>query len=117
MIQSSDSAIRIRNPQSRDFRGRFWQDRGEMTDSINSHADEPQEAGETQAGAASVFDIGGARDARDGSGATLDTVVETVRRILHADTASIASFSVADRTITWLAMSGFQNVQTSSGAV
>ena len=42
--------------------------------------------------------------------ATLDTVVETVRRILRADTASIASFSEAERTITWLATSGFRSV-------
>jgi PAS domain S-box-containing protein len=88
-----------------------------MTDSTNRHVDEPREADETQAGAASAFDFGRASNARDGSGATLDTVVETVRRILRADTASIASFSVAERTITWLAMSGFQNVQTGSGAV
>ncbi|HEX8147196.1 MAG TPA: ATP-binding protein [Pyrinomonadaceae bacterium] len=44
--------------------------------------------------------------------ATLDTVVETVRRILRADTASIASFSEAERTITWLATSGFRSVET-----
>jgi signal transduction histidine kinase len=39
-------------------------------------------------------------------------VVETVRRILRADTASIASFSEAERTITWLATSGFRSVET-----
>src|SRR5687768_6416723 len=43
--------------------------------------------------------------------ATLDTVVETVRRILRADTASIASFSEAEQTITWLATSGFRNAE------
>ncbi|HEX8187896.1 MAG TPA: ATP-binding protein [Pyrinomonadaceae bacterium] len=57
------------------------------------------------------------RDSRPGGGraegaATLDTVVETVRRILRADTASIASFSEAERTITWLATSGFRSVET-----
>src|SRR3954447_11914678 len=43
---------------------------------------------------------------------TLDTVVETVRRILRADTASIASFSEAERSITWLAASGFRNASS-----
>ena len=47
----------------------------------------------------------------------LETVVETVRRILRADTASIASFSEADRTITWLATSGFRNVETGGGEI
>ncbi|MCA1593604.1 MAG: GAF domain-containing protein, partial [Acidobacteria bacterium] len=42
--------------------------------------------------------------------ATLGTVADTVRRIMRADTASIASFSLADRTITWRAMSGFQTL-------
>jgi len=88
-----------------------------MTDSNRRHADESREADETQAGAASVFDFGRAGDAHTDGGATLDTVVETVRRILRADTASIASFSLAERTITWLAMSGFQSVQAGGGAV
>ena len=88
-----------------------------MTESTNRHSDKPQETDESQAGAASVFDFGRASDGRGGSVATLDTVVETVRRILRADTASIASFSIADRTITWLAMSGFKSVQMDSGAV
>src|SRR5215212_4393423 len=66
-----------------DSSGRFWQDKGEMAES---------------------------RDSRRAEGAaTLDTVVETVRRILRADTASIASFSESERTITWLATSGFRN--------
>jgi PAS domain S-box-containing protein len=43
--------------------------------------------------------------------ATLDTVVETVRRILRADTASIASFSESEQTITWLATSGFRSAE------
>jgi PAS domain S-box-containing protein len=57
---------------------------------------------------------------REGGGraegaATLDTVVETVRRILRADTASIASFSEAERTITWLATSGFRSAPAEVG--
>jgi PAS domain S-box-containing protein len=55
----------------------------------------------------------GARGARRAEGAaTLGTVVETVRRILRADTASIASLSEAERTITWLATSGFRSVES-----
>jgi signal transduction histidine kinase len=49
--------------------------------------------------------------------ATLDMVVETVRRILRADTASLASFSEAERTITWLATSGFRSVQSEGGEI
>ncbi len=49
--------------------------------------------------------------ARAEGAATLDTVVETVRRILRADTASIASFSESEQTLTWLATSGFLNVR------
>ncbi len=53
------------------------------------------------------------RDSRRAEGAaTLDTVVETVRRILRADTASIASFSEDERAITWLATSGFRNASS-----
>ncbi|MDT5158908.1 MAG: hypothetical protein QOH51_3265 [Acidobacteriota bacterium] len=50
------------------------------------------------------------RGAAEGA-AILHTVIETVRRILHADTASIASFSEVERTVTWLATSGFRNVE------
>ena len=62
------------------------------------------------------------RDSRPAGGraegaATLDTVAETVRRILRADTASIASFSEDERTITWLATSGFRNPLSGSGVV
>ncbi|HEX8335432.1 MAG TPA: hypothetical protein VF621_01800, partial [Pyrinomonadaceae bacterium] len=60
----------------------------------------------------------GARGARRAEGAaTLGTVVETVRRILRADTTSIASFSEAERTITWLATSGFRGVAAEGGEI
>jgi two-component system NtrC family sensor kinase len=39
---------------------------------------------------------------------TLRTIVELVRRILHADVTSIVSFSLIDETITWKAVSGFR---------
>ncbi|MDT7541340.1 MAG: two-component system, NtrC family, sensor kinase [Acidobacteriota bacterium] len=38
---------------------------------------------------------------------TLGVVVETVRRVMRADTASVAAFSLAERTITWKALTGF----------
>ncbi|HEX8493952.1 MAG TPA: ATP-binding protein [Pyrinomonadaceae bacterium] len=41
--------------------------------------------------------------------ATLGTVAEMVRRAMRADTTSVASFSLAERTITWKAMSGFHS--------
>jgi PAS domain S-box-containing protein len=46
--------------------------------------------------------------ARTESAAALHTVVETVRRVMYADTAAVASFSLADKTITWKATSGFR---------
>jgi PAS domain S-box-containing protein len=45
------------------------------------------------------------------------TVVETVRRILRADTASIASFSEQERTVTWRAASGFRSVELAGGEI
>jgi two-component system NtrC family sensor kinase len=38
---------------------------------------------------------------------TLRTIVELVRRIMKADTASILGFSLLDETVTWKAASGF----------
>src|SRR2546421_7564833 len=75
-----------------------------------------QDAGGESPRAANAFDFGRG-DERAGVAASLSTVAETVRRILRADTTSIASFSVADRTITWLATSGFQTVEAEGGIV
>lgn len=44
----------------------------------------------------------------DESAITLSTVVELVRRIMHADVASIVRFSLIDKTITWMAASGLR---------
>src|SRR5437588_5763059 len=77
---------------------------------------EAQMSGGESPRAANAFDFGRG-DERAGVAASLSTVTETVRRILRADTASIARFSVADRTITWLATSGFQTVEAESGIV
>src|ERR1043165_5113383 len=65
--------------------------------------------------ASAAFEFSGALHAE--SAATLSTVVETVRRILRAETASIASFSVEERTVTWLATSGFQSVENAGRPV
>jgi len=75
-------------------------------------------AEETERGGATPFDPGG----REGYGrgevaATLRTVVETVRRVVRADTASIATFSFEERTVTWRATSGFQNVNPEGGQI
>ncbi len=42
------------------------------------------------------------------SASTLRTIVELVRRIMRADVTSIVSFSLAEKTITWKAASGFR---------
>jgi two-component system NtrC family sensor kinase len=42
------------------------------------------------------------------SATTLRTIADTVRRIIRADTTSIAGFSLAEKTVTWKATSGFQ---------
>ena len=50
-----------------------------------------------------------------GSASTFLKTVETVRCAMRADTASIASFSLEERRITWLAMSGFEHVGAGPG--
>lgn len=42
------------------------------------------------------------------SATTLQMIVELVRRIMHADVASIVSFSLVENTITWKAASGLR---------
>lgn len=44
------------------------------------------------------------------SGATLRSVVGMVRRVMRSDTASVATFSVAEGTVTWKATSGFNSL-------
>lgn len=70
---------------------------------------------DARARAAGAFEFG--RAARTDGAATLSTVVETVRRILRSDTASIARFSVEERTVTWLATSGFHNAASSGETI
>jgi two-component system, NtrC family, sensor kinase len=73
--------------------------------------------GGARRGAGAVFDSRGEREGGAETAATLKTVVETVRRVMRADTASVASFSLAERTITWHAMSGFQTLGAEGGEV
>lgn len=51
------------------------------------------------------------------SATTLRTVANTVRRIMRADTTSIASFSLADKIVTWRATSGFRSRDDEEGEV
>jgi two-component system NtrC family sensor kinase len=48
-------------------------------------------------------------ESRPQSATTLGTVVELVRRITQSDVASIVTFSLQDRMLTWRAVSGFQS--------
>ncbi len=50
----------------------------------------------------------------DGAG-TLDEVVEIVRGLMRADTASVASFSLPKKTVTWHAASGFRRHHVGAG--
>lgn len=43
------------------------------------------------------------------SATTLQTMAETVRRIMRADTTSVASFSLAEKMVSWKATSGFRS--------
>ncbi|HEV3467828.1 MAG TPA: ATP-binding protein [Pyrinomonadaceae bacterium] len=74
-------------------------------------------AEETERGGPSPFDLGREGDGQAEVEATLRTVVETVRRVMRADTASIATFSLEERTITWRATSGFTNVSAEGGQI
>jgi PAS domain S-box-containing protein len=78
---------------------------------------EGSEVGGARRGAGAVFDSRGEREGGAETAATLKTVVETVRRVMRADTASVASFSLAERTITWHAMSGFQTLGAAGGEI
>jgi two-component system NtrC family sensor kinase len=64
---------------------------------------------------ATPFDLG--RGVPGDATAALRTVVETVRRVIRADTASIATFSLEERTVTWRAMSGFRHVGAEGGEI
>jgi PAS domain S-box-containing protein len=58
---------------------------------------------------AASIEVNYAQTSHTESATTLRTVVELVRRITHADVISIVSFSLAEKTMTWKAASGFQS--------
>jgi two-component system NtrC family sensor kinase len=86
-----------------------------MSEGEDRIEDAGRRAGESPSRAAGALEFGRGGSAHTDGAATLATVVATVRRILRADTASIARFSLEDRTVTWLATSGFQNAAAQSG--
>lgn len=73
-----------------------------MGDQANDSAKEQAEQ------ASAIPDIAPSLQTNSESAATLRTVIELVRRIMRADTTSVAGFSLADKTITWKATSGFR---------
>ena len=48
---------------------------------------------------------------------TLQIIVDLVRRIMHADVASILSYSLVDETLSWKAASGFRSLDIDSRPV
>lgn len=76
---------------------------------------EERGASDVRARTEGAFESGRGGSQHADSAATLSTVLATVRRILRSDTASIARFSLEDRTVTWLATNGFQSAAAASG--
>lgn len=56
---------------------------------------------------AAAIDVTHRETSQPESATTLGTIVDLVRRITHADTTSVVSFSQIDNTIVWEAASGF----------
>src|SRR5688572_16417612 len=56
---------------------------------------------------AAAIDVTHRETSQTESATTLGTIVDLVRRITHADTTSVVSFSQNANTITWEAASGF----------
>ncbi|MFL6282496.1 MAG: ATP-binding protein [Pyrinomonadaceae bacterium] len=81
----------------------------EMLDGVGRGASDARER------AVGAFEFGRGAQKHADSAATLTTILATVRRMLRSDTASIARFSLEDRTVTWLATSGFQSASAASG--
>lgn len=78
-----------------------------MTDQANDSA--KKQAGRASAQASAIPDTAPGIQTHPESAATLGTVVEMVRRIMRADTASVASFSPDDQMMIWKALSGFRS--------
>ncbi|HJR08743.1 MAG TPA: ATP-binding protein [Pyrinomonadaceae bacterium] len=83
-------------------------DRTQETNARAPEATAPQPSSEQPAG--NTTGSGGGASAQSDSAATLRGVVEMVRRVMRSDTASVATFSVAERTVTWKATSGFKSL-------
>ena len=66
-----------------------------------------------EASAPAIFGPGDEQGAE--SAVTLRNVVERVRRLMGADTATIATFSLSARTATWKAASGFRTREFPDG--
>lgn len=74
-----------------------------MTDQTDDSAGESVDSASVRT--ANVFEV--ERSTKQRGAATLRAVAETVRRIVRADIASVVSFSIENRTVTWRTMSGF----------
>jgi two-component system NtrC family sensor kinase len=74
----------------------------------SAHAASSAVASGTEGGGGSVGNAAGTQ--RSESATTLRSVVAMVRRVMRSDTASVATLSVAERTVTWKATSGFNSL-------
>jgi two-component system NtrC family sensor kinase len=80
-----------------------------MTDPSDNRSEETNARAERTAAAPRVVDGGSASTPhRSESATTLRSVVETVRRVMRSDTASVAT--IDEHTITWKATSGFHSL-------
>ncbi len=80
----------------------------EQNEDIELKRQEGREATDAEPREVTIFDARHKAGAHPEISATLRTVVEMVRRIMRADTASVGSFSPADSTVTWKMTSGFR---------
>lgn len=67
------------------------------------------QTGNSAGGSAPVAETGHEGIVQTESATALRTIADTVRRIMRADTASVAGFSLAEKTVTWKATSGFRS--------
>ena len=88
-----------------------------MTDPSDHRTEETNAQAETRARAASshgaTSEDGASTNAqaqRSESATTLRSVVTMVRRVMRSDTASVATISIAEGTVTWKATSGFNSI-------
>jgi len=82
-----------------------------MIDPSKNRTEATNAQAETDARPSSEATCDGGGGAHGESAATLRGVVEMVRRVMRSDTASVATLSVAEGTITWKATSGFNSLR------